>query len=529
MLELPGARVSPDSVAEADDGALGPWPAVTVHPRTAPPWPAIMFVNGATPDGRAHAGVRRFAVSLARAGYIVFIPELPGVAAGELSLPTLAASVGCAVTAADSAETLNGRIGLVGVSVGGTLALLTAASPELSARISVVACIAPFSDLEKVVMLATTGVYPGPDGPQSYPVPPELPVGVARSLAGILDPTPDARALGRVLESLDPTSPDPLSRLRETPCGALGPAAAATQALLVNQDPARFEVALRGASRRSQRRCGIPLSRSIGCPDLGAGRDRHRSAGQVLPARGVARAPGRGRAASNHGHAGARPCNSEADPQKGRRLRASARVHRSLARRSERRIGSQRVRHGLFRGSRWGRAWGSSSGARAGAQGEPRACRARGQARASDSRGVRGAGRRVSGEARPETPPPPRGPDSPGRRDALHRCADRVRLERRGTRFGGEHPSPVRIAAPACPAPRAARHGARGLQAARRGGDRRRALRAPARPTAAVRSPTATTDLQQSLFTRALDLWRGDVLSGLGEEPFAHEEVARLD
>lgn len=237
-LDLPGIRSSRHS---ATDGALGAWPTVTVRPRTAPPWPAVMFANGATPDGRDHPGVRRFAASLARAGYIVFIPELPGVAVGELSLPTLAASVECAARAADSAETYGGRIGLFGVSVGGTLALLTAATPELSARVSVVACIAPFTDLEKVTMLATTGTYPGPDGLGRYPVSPELPVGVARSLVACLEPTADARTLGRVVGSLDPTSPDPLGRLREAPFGALGPAAAAALALLVNRDPSSFD------------------------------------------------------------------------------------------------------------------------------------------------------------------------------------------------------------------------------------------------------------------------------------------------
>ena len=240
-LDFPGTRGSPGSAADFREEAVGAWPMATVRPRTRPPWPAVMFVNGATPDGRAHPGVRRFAASLARAGYVVFIPELPGVAAGELSLLTLAASVECAVRAADSAETRNGRIGLFGVSVGGTLALLTGASPDLATRISVVACIAPFTDLEKVTMLATTGTYPGPDGLVRYPVPPELAVGVARSLVGILDPTPDRQALDSILESLDPASRDPLSRLRDAPCRSLGAAAAATQALLVNRDPARFD------------------------------------------------------------------------------------------------------------------------------------------------------------------------------------------------------------------------------------------------------------------------------------------------
>ncbi len=290
-LDLPGSRSSPGSGVEAADGALGGRPAVTVRPRAAPPWPAVMFVNGATPDGRAHAGVRRFAASLARAGYIVFIPELPGVAAGELSLPTLAASVGCAAAAADSAESRDGRIALFGVSVGGTLALLAAATPQLAARISVVACIAPFTDLEKVMMLATTGTYPGPEGQSLYPVAPELAVGVARSLVGSLDPTPDAQALGQALGRLDPTSPDPLSRLRDEPCRSLGPAAAATQALLVNRDPQRFD-GLFAALPDSLRRVVESLSplRSAARP-LGAGRDRHRSARQVLPARGVARPP----------------------------------------------------------------------------------------------------------------------------------------------------------------------------------------------------------------------------------------------
>ena len=261
-LDLPGIRSSRHS---ATDGALGAWPTVTVRPRTAPPWPAVMFANGATPDGRDHPGVRRFAASLARAGYIVFIPELPGVAVGELlASETLAASVECAARAADSPETRDGRIGLFGVSVGGTLALLIAAAPELSARVSVVACIAPFTDLEKVTMLATTGTYPGPEGLGRYPVSPELPVGVARSLVACLEPTADARALGRVVGSLDPTSPDPLGRLREAPFGALGPAAAAALALLVNRDPSSFDALFAASSRPGEKRGRDALTTSLG-------------------------------------------------------------------------------------------------------------------------------------------------------------------------------------------------------------------------------------------------------------------------
>jgi pimeloyl-ACP methyl ester carboxylesterase len=227
-------------VPGVEDEALGSWPAVVVRPSTPPPWPAIMFVNGATPEGRAHAVVRRLAASLARSGHVVFVPDLPGIANGELSPRTLGAAVECATCAADAAETRDGRIALVGVSIGGTVALLVTAAPELAGRVSIVAAIAPFSDLEKVMMLATTGTYPGDRGPEPYPVPTSLAVGLARSLVASLVPTPDARALRSAFERIDPHAPDPLRPLRESPCRSLGPAAASAQALLLNRDPSRF-------------------------------------------------------------------------------------------------------------------------------------------------------------------------------------------------------------------------------------------------------------------------------------------------
>ena len=214
---------------------------------------------GATPDGRAHPGVRRLGVALARSGYLVFIPDLPGIAAGELSPRTLGAAVDCATRAADSTEAERGRVGLVGVSVGGTLALLAAADRNLAARISVVACIAPFTDLENVMMLATTGTYPAPGGPEAYAVPPSLPVGLARSLIAILPPTSDVRALRRLVDGLDPTSADPLRVLRESPCRSLGPAAAAAQELLINRDPGRFP-SLYAALPESARQAAVSLS-----------------------------------------------------------------------------------------------------------------------------------------------------------------------------------------------------------------------------------------------------------------------------
>src|SRR5438093_8199822 len=103
-LDLP-ATGRGGSLPGVEDEALGSWTAVVVRPTTPPPWPAIMFVNGATPEGRAHTVVRRLAASLARSGHVVLVPDLPGIASGELSPRTLDAAVACATCAADAAET----------------------------------------------------------------------------------------------------------------------------------------------------------------------------------------------------------------------------------------------------------------------------------------------------------------------------------------------------------------------------------------------------------------------------------------
>ena len=104
-------------------------------------------MNGATPDGRRHPTVHRLSLALARAGVCVVIPDLAGVAGGELSPATLAQAVAVSDATSRSPETADERVALVGVSVGGTLALLAAADSQLQQRISVVACVAPFGDL----------------------------------------------------------------------------------------------------------------------------------------------------------------------------------------------------------------------------------------------------------------------------------------------------------------------------------------------------------------------------------------------
>lgn len=241
-LSLPGAslwaRIGRQPTAS--DTSVAGIPTTVVRPATSPPWPALMFMNGATPDGRTHITVQRLGVAFARAGVRVVIPDLPGVAGGELSPQTLACAVAVAEEAAGSAGSVAGRVALVGVSIGATLALLLAADSRLQSRISVVACVAPFGDLAEVMRLATTGTYRNGKQLGHHAAPSYLRVGLARSLAAMLAVTPATSALCRDLRALDPDSGGAIE-LPERAFREAGADGVRLYDLLANTDPGRFD------------------------------------------------------------------------------------------------------------------------------------------------------------------------------------------------------------------------------------------------------------------------------------------------
>jgi pimeloyl-ACP methyl ester carboxylesterase len=145
-------------------------PVEVLHPRGEGPWPAWLFVNGAHPERRREPVVTRLADGLARAGFLVLVPDLPGLGEGAISLRTLEATVRVTADAADRPDVLDGRVALIGASTGAGLALVTAGSEELSERISVVAAVAPYANLDKLVCMATTSHYEEDTGFERYAV-----------------------------------------------------------------------------------------------------------------------------------------------------------------------------------------------------------------------------------------------------------------------------------------------------------------------------------------------------------------------
>lgn len=224
------------------DGAVAGNPALVVRPAGEGPWPAVFFVNGAVPEGRELPGARRLAEGFARAGYLVVLPDLPGLREDRITPETVAETAEVARAVAGRPDAAGGEVSLVGVSTGATLALLAAQRPDVGGRVSVVAGVAPYADIRTVLNVATTGRYETEDGAFArHDADPFLSYVVARALISALPPGEDRRTLFGEMDAVGRESPDPLDGLRGRRTEDLGPDARAVLALLANRDPERFD------------------------------------------------------------------------------------------------------------------------------------------------------------------------------------------------------------------------------------------------------------------------------------------------
>jgi dienelactone hydrolase len=216
-------------------------PSLVVRPAGEGPWPAIFLVNGTVRKGRKLPEVRNLAEGFARAGYIVVVPDLPGLTEDEITPETARETVDVAREVSERPDVEDGEVALVGVSTGATLALLAAEDPALRGKVSLVAGVAPYSNIKTVLNVATTGHYRRPGGGLvRYEATPFLSYVVARSLVAALPPGEDKLTLSAELERAGRESPDPLSGLSSRRTDDLGPDARSVVRLLANRNPERF-------------------------------------------------------------------------------------------------------------------------------------------------------------------------------------------------------------------------------------------------------------------------------------------------
>ena len=224
-----------------EDSSVAGNPALVVKPQGEGPWPALFFVNGAVREGRELPEVRRLAEALARAGYLVVVPDLPGLTSDEIRPETVSETIEVTQAVSELPDARDGRVGLVGVSTGAALALLAAKDPSLEGRVSVVAGIAPYTDIRTVLSLATTGHYRNQESFVPYKTDSFLAYVIARSLVAALPAGEDRETLRSELNEVGRLDPDPLAGFRNRPLDDLGPEARSVVELLANEDPERFD------------------------------------------------------------------------------------------------------------------------------------------------------------------------------------------------------------------------------------------------------------------------------------------------
>ncbi|MFQ5829255.1 MAG: alpha/beta hydrolase family protein [Candidatus Methylomirabilia bacterium] len=136
----------------------------------------LVLVHGLAPEGKDDPRLRQAARLLARAGFAVAVPTIPGLTGLRLR-PADAEPVVETIRALP--ERFDGRlVALVAVSVGAAPALLAAADPRVADQVALVVSLGGYASTVEVLRYALTGAYryggigergePNPDGARLF-------------------------------------------------------------------------------------------------------------------------------------------------------------------------------------------------------------------------------------------------------------------------------------------------------------------------------------------------------------------------
>jgi pimeloyl-ACP methyl ester carboxylesterase len=118
--------------------------------------PGLVLVHGLSPHGKDDPRLRDAAALLARAGWAVAVPTVPGLTTLRLR-PEDARAVAAAVRALDEAG--YGPAAVLGISVGAGPALLAAAEPDTASRTAAVLALGGYASTVELLRFTLTGAY----------------------------------------------------------------------------------------------------------------------------------------------------------------------------------------------------------------------------------------------------------------------------------------------------------------------------------------------------------------------------------
>jgi dienelactone hydrolase len=110
--------------------------------------PAIMVVPGAAPRGNDEPLLRSFGVTLARAGYLVMIPEFPFLKQGRFEASATKQLDAAFVRARELPATRDRSVGAFGVSVGGGMLLVAAGREPALGSARFIAVLGGYYDID---------------------------------------------------------------------------------------------------------------------------------------------------------------------------------------------------------------------------------------------------------------------------------------------------------------------------------------------------------------------------------------------
>jgi len=188
---------------------------------------AMLLVFGVNNLGRNHPAIVRVADGLARTGVAVLVPDSRTLLEGRLEVGEIDGVVRAFQLLAARPEVDRDRLGVVGFSVGGSLALLAAADERIADQVRWVNAFGAFADAETYLASVSAHAYRAADGSpvEWQPTPLALEVYVNFLLAQVTDEA-DREALDRAfaepIRAGEKPPPDPALRRRLTSDAARG-------------------------------------------------------------------------------------------------------------------------------------------------------------------------------------------------------------------------------------------------------------------------------------------------------------------
>jgi dienelactone hydrolase len=144
-----------DAAGERHRGVL--WlPAAASADR---PVALMVIVYGINRLGLDHPALTRVSDAVARLGLAIYVPDLPSLDQERLDPAEIGRIVAATQTAATRPEIDPARVGLLGISVGGSLAFRAAADPALSDRLDWIASFGAPADVTELVANVVAHAY----------------------------------------------------------------------------------------------------------------------------------------------------------------------------------------------------------------------------------------------------------------------------------------------------------------------------------------------------------------------------------